>query len=61
MGDAADSYDELHEALCSSVRRDLWQQAGDYPAGQGLHEGGDMHMLRVNLRRLRRQDRHREA
>ncbi|CAK0870501.1 unnamed protein product [Prorocentrum cordatum] len=61
MGDAADSYDELYEALCSSVRRDLWQQAGDHPAGQGLHEGGDMHMLRVNLRRLRRQGRHREA
>ncbi|CAK0816536.1 unnamed protein product, partial [Prorocentrum cordatum] len=50
MGDVADSYDELYEALCSSVRRDLWKQAGDHPAGQGLHEGGDMHMLRVNLR-----------
>ncbi|CAK0831769.1 unnamed protein product, partial [Prorocentrum cordatum] len=61
MGDAADSHDELYEALCSSARRDLWQQAGGHPAGQGLHEGGDMHMLRVNLRRLRRQDRHREA
>ncbi|CAK0907479.1 unnamed protein product, partial [Prorocentrum cordatum] len=36
-------------------------QAGGHPLGAGLGDGGDLHMLRVNLRRMRRQERHKEA
>ncbi|CAK0911512.1 unnamed protein product, partial [Prorocentrum cordatum] len=61
LGNDGDSAQDLVKAIKSTVTRQLWRQAGDHPLGVGLGDGGDLHMLRVNLRRMRRQGRHKEA
>ncbi|CAK0822455.1 unnamed protein product, partial [Prorocentrum cordatum] len=61
LGNDGDSVQDLVKAIKSTVTRQLWRQAGDHPPGAGLGDGGDLHMLRVNLRRVRRQERHKEA
>ncbi|CAK0878929.1 unnamed protein product, partial [Prorocentrum cordatum] len=61
LGNDDDGAQDLVKAIKSTVTRQLWRQAGDHPLGAGLGDGGDLHMLRVNLSRMRRRERHKEA
>ncbi|CAK0889237.1 unnamed protein product, partial [Prorocentrum cordatum] len=61
LGNDGGSAQDLVKAIKSTVTRQLWRQAGDHPLGAGLGDGGDLHMLRINLMRMCRQERHKEA
>ena len=59
--DQPDDVTDISKALSNSVSRELWRQAAKHSEGSCLANGGDLTVLRQNVKRLRNKDMYQEA